>query len=667
MTEQSETQTPAAELKQSYAAIITRTGRFLVTTITLLTILVLIVELQLHENRQHHKSLEKQKRVAQKELRPTWREVNLKHSSIGLLLNSLRKKGSLRENKAGCQGKNEEEEYPEPTYDEQYSPPSVGAVKYPYEFLCGKLEQARAPIAAATDRVKLEELKVRQAGVKSATSALEDRRTDETKKKSPRPLTGASPTVPQTSRASENDRVKVEDERDSKLIGYLDDALARLSDYDRALDKYYWLAQEQVAASEELKKLDSEKPAFKTPLGEFNVQPALALLGLTFAAMMSYIVYISFIRRAGSYVVSYSAARSTSDLPIAAEGAPFWLFSTMPELQGALKWPGGRHWAAFLSVTFHAIWVLASAWLVWQCLIKWKSTKLILFGYGPVWRLLLVSCFALVLGLCVLNFSPPKARSQLAALGISGGAGTGVLVGRRTFLVAALAILAVSAVVGSPLLLHGRRRRYGLAANPLIEEFPKEQWIVHADTLAVHHEKVCAKHLPSKKNSGEHLDIKAAGSLLAAIKAHYEERHPHRVTAFYLHYDCQVNILEHLARSVVKGLPQAYCKLEGDGRRDAKKAVERAAHLLSAAIELSPRNYRLYDKLTGLYGYLCEYDRIHVLLNNAKQKIESELAALPDGSHDHKVRKERKRLKRARDEFQKRIDQAMLNARRSSQ
>ncbi|HEV2801622.1 MAG TPA: hypothetical protein VGW12_14045 [Pyrinomonadaceae bacterium] len=616
------------ELQKTYSESVSRTSRFLVTTLIILAVLTFITELELREFRRDRRSLVKQKKSAAQDLNVARKELNASLLKINVFLDERRKgRDNVCSREDREDGLFEVGDYVATMELPVRAPARAGQsfpaeprgywpelprneIKHPYEFLCGTLDGVKDPALNINDKAGVDKLKGHVPEIRQAISNLESQREREGNKAG---------------------------KKDEQLIEFLDEAVKLVRGYEKPYKVYTSVAEGVVATSDKLDALNSTKPSIPTPFGDFEVQPALALLGLSFATLLSYFAFISSIYKIRSYAIDYAAAHQWSETISGRDPAPFWLFSTDPDLKNALTWRAKPRVVAALSLTLHAGWVLLAAWLTWECLSNWNSIKFVPFDYKLLWPYALVALLLIAAGLAVSQFLPPQYRRVFSRLKLKKRPGTSV--NRRVVLGGILATFGLAATGGLLYLLLREKkvkvRHFGLPATDATISPHIRNLVLHDRKLVLHHSEICSKHLPIHKHRARDVESRSDG---------------------HLHSACQLRILEKLAKDALHNLPTDYDPEDRKAKRAAfDKQAELALPYLEKAVLLSPFSYHLYDKLIGLYGRLRRYDAIKNLLEQARQNVERELAALNSKPKGRGRARGEKQLKRAQQEFETRL------------
>jgi tetratricopeptide (TPR) repeat protein len=136
--------------------------------------------------------------------------------------------------------------------------------------------------------------------------------------------------------------------------------------------------------------------------------------------------------------------------------------------------------------------------------------------------------------------------------------------------------------------------------------------IANKKTRAIHHSKLCERHLPDKAN--QILDF-------SKIKSPY----PHKFR--------NINIYEVMANKF-----------------QTEKNFDEAIIYLKKAIEQSPERVHIYDALAKLYGRQRKYRQINELYKNGEKKITAKLA----------ISQNKRQLRKAKNDISSRLERIKL-------
>ncbi|HEX8686603.1 MAG TPA: hypothetical protein VF654_08875, partial [Pyrinomonadaceae bacterium] len=240
-----------AERRKSFSDLVTRTGRFIVSTLVTLVVLSVVVEQQVRE---YDKKLERQQQIqaaADRDLRKARARMKKRFASLPDFL--------YREDEKNKQLRDE-------IKLERFLPPKPQLLasrkgleeveKYLGEYLPKLQARVRESEPQVGEKV--------EAAQKAQMEALGGR------------------TAAAQKKAEELERKAYTLEEFRQGLVRAPDALTEYRDSIRARGV---LAEKKVAAAEEVRKLTSEKKSIPTPFGGFDLLPKLALYVLALAAM----------------------------------------------------------------------------------------------------------------------------------------------------------------------------------------------------------------------------------------------------------------------------------------------------------------------------------------------------------------------------------------------
>lgn len=596
-----------AELQKGCSEKILSTNRFIVSTLIILFVLAIVVEQELREHRREEQLLSKRVLDTTGKLRESKKELTETYAKLKKFLRSEAYETTLR------------------PYDSGSAVKLFTVTSYTCRLnsLCAPLEHLPKPIVSVKEPDDLEKLQSGETELKEELDKLEGGRDK---------IDG------------KNRKLQIEQ------LQLFDKGVGLYRDYARVYRDYSNSARRLLATREERNKLNSSKRSIPTPFGSFDVQPRLALFALAFATVFSYFAFLSSVYRIRALAKIYCSGHTGGKAITGSDPAPFWLYSTEPELSQALTWRTNPWLTTLLSLALHAGWILLAAWLAWECWWRWRSVDSLLFEYRSFWVYALAACLVLATLLAVWQFIPGRLRQ---ALRIVGGVGDRVsaLAKRRAFLRGAIASAGVVALGGGVFYWLSRQsnqkiaKRCGLRSSDF--NISSSNWVVvNSRTRVVHHEDICSAHLPAEKNR---VALAQVGGDLC-LHASYQGR----ILEDLVKYELPIQ-----APASVEG-KNAKVKLSPAERQARHKKslseAERAVPYLVKAIELNPLGYHLYDKLIRVYGRLSRYQDIAQLLDGAQQSVARETAELKQQSPPTPVAVRRlKHLARAQKEFESRV------------
>jgi hypothetical protein len=610
-----------ADIQKHYAEAISRTTKFLVLTAVFLIILIIIVGQELREYRSKQASLEQDIATYAADLRKVNKQLNGKYREIW---NDYSK-----------------DEQAKAAFDFHDIPPPIEHIgdARAIDALVSREQGLGALINKLKDK-KYTGKRSNSAGdnqQQSSTSNVQTPSRERRRQSSPPPQVAQA--VDRTNKAITLWDLVRKGHKSAFSPRSADCSEPSLECVVVLLDEYKELyharispAQRLLSATNATKELSASKKSIPTPFGSFEVAPRLALLALSFAALINYFIFNYSTRRMRALAREYKHAfpddnerKITAHVP-----APFWLYSKESNDEQMMDWSRG---AAYLSFALHFAWLVIAGWLAFESLFRWNATKALVFSYKIIWVYVLIACLVMSALLTLWTFIPAKARRSLlrakkSSLSVYQNS-------RRAFVgLSALAVLSVAS--GGILYLLRRRvvkkgqRPYSVPVSQLGLDAERNPWIVHKRTNVVHYVGLCSKHLPFKYNQLE--NTVAPTNLL-------------------IHSGYTLRILEDLAK---RTLPQP-------GQE------EHAISLLKQAIALSPLSFHYYDRLVKIYGVLRRYEEIKPLLGNGLKQVDLKLVEINKFEDSPQKTKSLDRLKRAQKGFQLRIKQVNYRKQRAEE
>lgn len=654
----------AADLKKSYADAVTRAGRFVLTSLIILVTLTFVVEQEIRERARDEGIHSRQARERAGRLRASKQEL----SGDFLVIEKFLKERRSRDNKQ-CVSTSRELLEPDDILDVRpaaVAQPETSASRadlvavarlnrglkrarsaasekatkgkeYPYQSLCDTLGGIPEPVLSVRESADLAKLQAQGPEIRARLAKLQESREKEGDKKR-----GA----------------------DKTLIGLVNDAIEKVAQYEKSYRQYSDAAQKHLATVEELKKINSVKGKVPTPFGNFEIQPALAMLAIAFSAFLTYFIFQYSVWHIRSLAAAYKSLHPRGRPVTDHDSAPFWLYSADADRGRALTFQR-RHWVSVaLSFALHASWIWLAYWLASECLFRWGSTSMLYVGRRGVITYLFVACFVIAVALAVWQFGSPLLRPALRWASVAANpfgkiAGAEQSKGRRNFVRGAAAFLVVAAAGGAVYAyLRSRLPKVICKRLPARDYFsllgpqqppeekpspvkckgpplpPEPLLVVNRNTRIAHHSELCRGHLPKEHNRAAEGEAAARDALL--------------------HCDYQIRMLEQQADAIIE---EHRCGLE-----NVKAGARLAIPILEKAVELSPYSFRLYDKLRKQYGYLKRYDAIHESLRRGRQTAEQELATLDKLPKTGGRSRREEKLKRTMSVFEGRAEKAKLRA-----
>jgi hypothetical protein len=371
--------------------------------------------------------------------------------------------------------------------------------------------------------------------------------------------------------------VEARDEQ-AQAIGALEPMGTTLKRYEVQYRKCVETQERMLDKRSELEKVRLAKQAVPTPFGNFEVPATLALVALSFAALLLYIWLLASIAKLYEVVRQYPTDwRPRSLLPLA-ESPSVWLFAKGHGALATLFAEATRpRLRATLNIALHLSWLTLAMWLVFQSLNA-RPAGVLLINYKSSIHVALA-----VLALAALILALFAAWSLPAAHAVPTLPVTPRRLGKREFLVAVVGILAAGSTYWLVSSFAGKRKRQR-APMPSSVRVDDERFVLNGRTRVLHHAKVCRGHLPVDTHA---VPLDASSGIP------------------YIHAGYSARILDEFARSAA---------FRGD--------EQAAAAAWISAIEASPASIHLYDRLVGLYGRLKQYDRIEPLLLQAIQNFQ---------------------------------------------
>ena len=341
---------------------------------------------------------------------------------------------------------------------------------------------------------------------------------------------------------------------------------------------------EATAATIKLKKFASKKQSIPTPFGEFDVAPRLALLGLAFAAVSTFLLIESSARR-----VVNTALRTPAGAAI--ERAPHWFFVPVSAKAAveAFGWnEDQRKQQMKSSLLFYGSYLLLSWLLAVEC-IRWRAFNhsRLLFPDVTAGALVILNLVAFVQWL--LHYRDQQHDAPMVAY-------------RRSAL--AISVLAPVAVIAWI-------RRRTLASfwrtTPTADRHPAGPHavgqLIVSNRGVVHSFTQCIGHLPKRSK-----------------RTRQSSKH-------YLHPGYEVRILyaEALALERNSSPPSFFESAGNDQAARYRVTVE----LLESAIAIQPNAYHLYDALIRVHRAAKKYDAARGALMRHAARAEEQLRLHP--------------------------------------
>ncbi len=382
------------------------------------------------------------------------------------------------------------------------------------------------------------------------------------------------------------------------------------------------LGQRAVEKRTALQNMRAVKQAIPTPFGNFEVSPKLALMALAFAAVLTYLIFITSVFRLYTITRQCLILGERNESDFLGRSPPFWLYgrgsSNFSSLFSSpnLSRPSLAMFSLFASFLFHTGWLMFAGWLVYQSWI-WKSSEALLFENKHLSNYILFILLTIAVLLSLRHFIPNFSKETLSNFKPMTGLSKKTI-SRRAFLGSSITILIAGTAYYFGLRNTSKRAKICTteSGSTFFKGYEKD-FISNRRTRTLHHRIACRNHLPCPNNWVQD-DV---SSNLYCLHASYGWR-----------------IFDQLATRDV-----------------ANKDYEPAIAHLQRAIELSPFCYHLYDRLIGLYGRLKQHDKIEILLQVALQRVrevKQQCMSLKPGRL-HRIQKQ---MKRAEEEFQLRYN-----------
>jgi tetratricopeptide (TPR) repeat protein len=377
-------------------------------------------------------------------------------------------------------------------------------------------------------------------------------------------------------------------QRDTRLIVFLEKVARRIKPYKKAYQDCLSLKQSALSKRTELQTMRSAKQAIPTPFGNFQVPPKLALLALAFAAVLTYLIFMTSVIRLRALTRDYLVLEEEQKKSPLDHFPPFWLYgrdrSNFSLLFSSPNLSKSSLIAALLaaSFAFHAGWLMFASLLIYQSW-TWKSSGLLLFDNKHFSFYILLILLAIAVMLFLMHFIPKVSNKTFGTLKPMKRFREGTY-SRRAFLGGFIAVLIAGAAYYFGLLrTHRSAKSCAFESDSVLLKGYEQDFVGNRRTKILHHRVACQNHLPRNKN-------RSIGDVLPNL--------------FCPHATYRSSILEQLAI-----------------RDSAKERYESAIAHLERAIKLSPFSYHLYDRLIGLYGRVRQYDKIDILLQEALQSV----------------------------------------------
>ena len=443
-----------------------------------------------------------------------------------------------------------------------------------------------------------------------------------------------------------------------------------------------------AAAGERIRKAEATKQSIPTPLGNFEIDPRLALVGMAFAALAAYIFFNLSARRARVLARQLAESLPRPERQEHALPIPTWFFSNVESVREMSIQPPTPAAAA----VFHAAW-LGLAMIICCEVERHDAAHVLRVGAHTVEASLGV-IGAVAFALCI-DFLVPRAaalreeelsrlmhtrldRRQVLAAGVVVAAAIplGVLLLRRRPRKGTPMPHAVCAAeVRVPIYLHPRSALEGNTIGDVLHPRPeKKDWkwnlTAHARRGVVHHVEVCSRHLPkavhrthARDEAVVHRGWEAAilyqavmemeqlntltyrgfrdRAYVARIRAMHEQirelemrppmhgRRERRESAVDIHAD-GAEFREQLWRRFKQS-----SLIQLNHRR-----TEKTIRMLLRAIELQPWSYHLHHKLIRIYGREHQFDKIRTLIERSRKFAAEALTKTPGAKNILKAKKE---------------------------
>jgi hypothetical protein len=405
----------------------------------------------------------------------------------------------------------------------------------------------------------------------------------------------------------ENDkRKKGEPERTNSKIEQGVRLFKHIADYRNQYRRVIDLMREVLILTKQTQDLNAAKNSIPTPFGSFQIAPRLALLGLAYATILAYLSFYFTVRKIRAMADEYTHVTGERlHIP-----APLWSPSSEPSSDSA---PATSTSTLLSSILVHVMWLSTAAWLTFESLAIWNSTKALAFDYKPFWSYLLLAILIITVSVAVWPFLPVRFK-RVFVLPAEPGTEPGFKLKRRVFV--GLGVAGALGLLTLGLIRFFRRnaRLPRLTLAEFTSQPATDTWIQnkkknkHKEQV-IHYAEVCGKHWPAEHNR----ETVFAGNKL-------------------VHAACQARILEELGTRAHNQMLEKVWQRRGHSRsRDKLTSDELAQGELAIAYfkkasALSPLSIHLYDKLRRVYGALERYDEIKTLLDHALSVVRSESA-----------------------------------------
>jgi hypothetical protein len=444
------------------------------------------------------------------------------------------------------------------------------------------------------------------------------------------------------------------------------------------------------AAGERIRKAYATKQSIPTPLGNFQIDPRLALTGMAFAALLAYIFFNLSARGARMIARELADSLAPSERHEHAVPIPSWFFTRFESVREMSIQPSTRAVAALL----HAAW-LSLALII--CFEVWRreASHTLVLGRSHAVETSLAVIGVVAFALCI-DFLIPRAaalreerlsrllrtrldRRQVIGAGIFGAAAVtfGVLRLRRRHPKGSPLPDAVRAAeVSVPIYLRKRSELEGETIGDVLypPQTQKKDWksnlTMHARTGVVHHIEVCSRHLPKPAyRTPAREDAVVHHGWEAAVLYHAVTEIEHLNTLTYEGYR------DHAYAARIRAMNERVAELrtrpaEHDGSKRPPTAVEvraeaaefrkglwtcfnesslgllnrqrteKTIRMLLDAIEIQPWSYQLHHKLIRIYGRERQFGKIKRLIDRSQKLAAEALKKTPLARNILKAKKE---------------------------
>ena len=329
------------------------------------------------------------------------------------------------------------------------------------------------------------------------------------------------------------------------------------------------LRDSSTAARTKFAALRAEKASVPTPFGNFNVQPAVALLGLTIGCVLSHLFFLA--AASGARTIAVAGGDDARTWP-----RTFWLGARVGPFRSVDTLP---------SALFQAAWLGLSVSLLIEALVRWHALDVMALPGRPFWSAVVVGLVAWSAARAWYYWNGAPVAAPTANRGVS----------RRTVINVGLLSVGAAVVLGALALRrfkrHAARHLVNLSARTVRRVPDETQWVGNRKSKTLHHRVACAAHLPRERN-------RSAGGV--------------PLDDFQLHRGRAVHCADLLAQEAFRA---------GD--------IDAAERIYALALDQSPFSFHIYDRLIRLYGRTRQHSKIPAVLERLRRVAGDALHGAP--------------------------------------